>query len=101
MSFISDFLKDMTVEDQEDFLDSPRHYGVEIVEDVSIVDQRRWVTVFTMVGKATDAEEFYRFTWERGSTEMQETDGPELRFDRVYPKVVEKTIYVSELLKEL
>ncbi len=45
----------------------------EAVTKAKMVDQRRWVTVFSKVFKSPE-EKYFRVNWEEGSTENQESD---------------------------
>ncbi len=70
--------------------------------DEEIVDQRRWVTVYSAVFKHLPTDKHYDFNWEQGSTEMQEQDPYE--FDTVVTvhevKLVEKIVKIWEIIKE-
>ena len=70
------------------------HEEFDPVTEEEIIAQGRWMTSFSRVFKHTPSGTFWRFGWDRGSTEQQD-DGPEnLYYVEVVPK--EKTITVYE-----
>lgn len=63
-----------------------------------IVDQRRWVTVFEGIFKHKPSEKYYRRSYERGSTECQDSEyfyGTEIEFQEVEQKEVLKKVWVA------
>jgi hypothetical protein len=75
-------------EDEEDFFDDEDF--TEVTRE-KIEDQRRWSTMFSQVFKYKDGT-FWEASWERGSTEYQETD-LELSVVQVEPVQVTVTKY--------
>ncbi len=65
--------------------------GWTVCEPTSIEDQGRWWTSFSMV--ITNNIEYYRISWQRGSTEMQDEGAENIEASRVYPHQVMTTIY--------
>jgi len=62
--------------------------GTEVIEG-----QSRWYTTFSSVYEDTRDGTFWKVTWSRGSTEMQD-DGPEnINVQQVRPVIVERTEY--------
>lgn len=62
-----------------------------------MIDQRRWVTVFSDVIAHKDyPDEYVRATYVRGSTEYQEPTDPYAHFEKVIPKEVTVVQYVTE-----
>ena len=70
--------------------------------DEEMVDQRRWVTVFTAVFKHLPTGKHYDFNWEQGSTEMQEQDPYEDDTEVIVyeVKLIEKIVEVWEIIKD-
>lgn len=62
--------KEITWEEFEEIEDT-----WEAVTDAEMVDQRRWVTIFEQVFKSPEGK-YFEISWERGSTEYQESDAP-------------------------
>ena len=72
--------------------------GWTVVKD-KIVDHRRWTVAHEMVIK-NDKDEYYSTYYEVGATESQDTrpyeyEEEEVEVYPVYPKTVEKVIYVQ------
>lgn len=87
---------------QEDFVDLHDGLAFEggtdrytVVEE-KIVDQRRWVTIYQIVFKDEETGRFYRYYFERGSTEYQDSNDPEVSgVVEVFPKEVTTIKYVT------
>jgi len=63
-----------TWEDEDEFFEELTEGDTfEPVTEESIYDQRRWVTCYEMVFKRVSDGTFWDFSWERGSTENQES----------------------------
>lgn len=67
----------------------------EVIES-EMIDQRRWVTVFSDVIAHKDYPgEYVRATYEQGSTEYQDSTEPDAYFQKVVPKEVTVIQYVA------
>jgi hypothetical protein len=73
------------------------HFDWDMIEE-NIVDQRRWVTVFEGIFKHKPSEKYYRRSYERGSTENQDSEyfyGKEIEFQEVEQKEVLTKVWVN------
>lgn len=73
------------------------HEDWKFVEE-EIVDQRRWVTVFDGVFLHKPSGKHYSVSYEKGSTESQETEyfyGDEIEFQEVELKEVITKVWVA------
>ena len=61
--------------------------------DGVIEGQSRWYTRFSSVYEDTRDGTFWKVTWERGSTEMQDSGPENIEVRQVRPVLVERTEY--------
>lgn len=93
MSLLDKMLEENAEDDQEQFWSWSKDY--EVVQS-KMIDQRRWVTVFSDVVKHKDfPNEYVRVNYEQGSTEYQEAE-LNADFKQVVPKEVTVVKYVVE-----
>lgn len=88
-----EILESLDTDELQDFCYGDHPDGFETVTGVEISDQGRWSTWFEQVFKHEDGT-FWRFEWNRGSTEYQDGGPEEVTFVEVEPKEVTVTQYV-------
>lgn len=91
---LKDNLEEIGITEPDDFLWDPEDFGFKWVTEETIESQSRWSTYFSRVAKKLNEGKYYEFSWEAGSTEMQEAD-LNLMYQEVVPKEVTQTVYVS------
>ena len=84
--------EELGIEDEDEFLYDPEPDGFVFVTKETITDQSRWSTFYKRVAQRTSDFTYWSFSWQAGSTEMQETD-TELQAYQVEPVEVTVTQY--------